>query len=209
MSGPSAGTLMLAGPMGLLETLYAPPAQGVNVLGVAVLAHPNPRLGGHNRHKVIHTMAKALNQLGYHCYTPNYRGVGLSVGTYDAGPGETSDLLAIIAQAQQRHPGLKLVLAGFSFGGHVALKAAQHTQPSALLLIAPSVTLHESGSPHAPQAQRTTLIAAEADAIDPLAPLCAWARPQNLPLILIPGASHFFDGQLPLLSQAITRYFRH
>ena len=124
--------LDIAGPAGKLATLYLP-AQG-RERGVAVINHPNPRQGGTNTNKVIQTAAKALNQLGFHCYLPNLRGVGSSEGEHDYGRGETDDCIAVIDYARAQHPGAaQFVLGGFSFGGYVSLIAAQARRPDLLL----------------------------------------------------------------------------
>jgi len=87
---------------------------------------PNPPQGGTFTNKVIQTAAKALSQLGFHCYLPNLRGVGNSEGTHDYGRGETQDCIAVIDYARAQHPEAELfALAGFSFGGYVATFAAQ------------------------------------------------------------------------------------
>ena len=197
--------LDIAGPAGKLATLYLP-AQG-RERGVAVINHPNPRQGGTNTNKVIQTAAKALNQLGFHCYLPNLRGVGSSEGEHDYGRGETDDCIAVIDYARAQHPGAaQFVLGGFSFGGYVSLFAAQARRPDLLLLIAPAVGMYERAEPAAVDATRTLLIHGEIDDVVPLGNAFSWAAPQDLPVVVLPESSHFFHGKLMPLRHTILRF---
>ncbi|WP_369796324.1 alpha/beta hydrolase [Snodgrassella sp. CFCC 13594] len=196
--------LWIAGPVGRLETLYVP-AQGMG-RGVAVINHPNPLQGGLNTNKVVQTAAKALSQLGFHCYLPNFRGVGLSDGQHDYGRGEVVDCLAVADYARAQHPqATQFVLSGFSFGGYVALFAARTAKPDALLLIAPAVGKYTVPAPPAFDALRTLLIQGEDDDVIPLKNGLVWAAEQGMPVVVVPGAGHFFHGQLMLLRQWIVR----
>ena len=196
--------LDIAGPAGKLATLYLP-AQG-RERGVAVINHPNPRQGGTNTNKVIQTAAKALNQLGFHCYLPNLRGVGSSGGEHDYGRGETDDCIAVIDYARAQHPGAaQFVLGGFSFGGYVSLFAAQARRPDLLLLIAPAVGMYERAEPAAADAARTWLREGESEDVVPLGNAFSWAAPQDLPVVVLPESSHFFHGKLMPLRHTILR----
>ncbi len=184
-----------AGPAGAIETAVDMPAA---VRGVAVLCHPHPLHGGTLDNKVVQTLARAFVQLGYRAVRFNFRGVGASEGTWDAGEGEVDDVLAVIAA--HRDPALPLVLGGFSFGACMAAKAAAQTPDvERLVLIAPAV----QNFPPPPVSQHTLVIHGEVDDVVPLAAAFDWARPQSLPVTVIPGAGHFFHGQLPLLKQLI------
>ena len=131
--------IQIPGPAGLLETIYLPSTQE-SARGVAVINHPNPLQGGTNTNKVIQTAAKALSQLGFHCYLPNLRGVGNSEGEHDYGRGETQDCIAVIDYARAQHPDApQFVLAGFSFGGYVSTFVAQARTPDLLLLMGAAV----------------------------------------------------------------------
>lgn len=197
--------LFIDGPVGPLQTIYLPP-KGTGV-GVAVINHPNPLHGGTFTNKVIHTAAKALNELGFHCYLPNLRGVGESAGTHDYGRGETEDCIRVFEYARHRHPEAALsVLAGFSFGGYVALFAAQHCQPSALLLLGPAVGMYAVPEPAAFDAARTLLIHGETDDVVPLQNAFDWAAPQDLPVCVLPQSGHFFHGKLMVLRDYIRRH---
>lgn len=197
----------IMGQVGVLETIYLP-AQGKEK-GVAVINHPNPLHGGTNTNKVIQTAAKALTQLGFHCYLPNLRGVGNSDGEHDYGVGETVDCVTVIDYAQQQYPQLKkLVIAGFSFGGYVSLFAAQQREPDLLLLMGAAVNhYHERGvEPSAPDMKKTLLIHGEVDDVVKLQQALDWAAPQDIPVMVIPQASHFFHGKLIPLRETILRF---
>ncbi|UOP01846.1 alpha/beta hydrolase [Kingella potus] len=198
--------LTVAGPAGGLETIFLP-AQGAE-RGVAVINHPNPTQGGTNTNKVIQTAAKALCGLGFHCYLPNLRGVGRSAGEHDYGRGETDDCTAVIDFARSRHPQAEqLAIAGFSFGGYVALFAAQCRRPDLLLLLAPAVR-HYTGErePDAPDPARTLLIHGQSDDVVALAQSLDWAAPQEIPVVVLPQAGHFFHGKLIGLRDTIARF---
>ena len=198
--------LMLPGPVGPLECALDAPAAG-SVRGVAVLCHPHPRHGGTMDNKVVMTLARAFVICGYRSVRFNFRGVGSSAGEWDEGRGEVDDALAVIAA--QRLPGQTLVLGGFSFGGYVATRAAAHltgdesARASRLALVAPAAI----NFPLAPVPADTLVIHGELDDVVPLSAVLDWARPQALPITLVPGAGHFFHGQLTLLKQIVTTAF--
>lgn len=196
--------IWINGPVGRLETIYLP-AQGT-ARGVAVINHPNPLQGGLNTNKVVQTAAKALTTLGFHCYLPNLRGVGNSDGEHDYGRGEVADCLAVVDFARTQHPeATKLVLSGFSFGGYVALFSALTARPDALLLMGPAIGMYTVDVPDAYNSATTLLIHGEKDEVVPLQNSMNWAEAQNLPVVVIPGAGHFFHGKLIVLRQWIER----
>jgi alpha/beta superfamily hydrolase len=158
--------------------------------------------------KVVITLARAFVQLGYASVRFNYRGVGASAGEWDQGRGEVDDALAVIDALHA--PGQPLLLGGFSFGGHVAAEAAARlaarpggVAPTRLVLVAPAV--RSFPTPAVPA--DTLVVHGEADDVVPLAGVLDWARPQALPITLVPGAGHFFHGQLTLLKQIVLAAF--
>ena len=136
---PAAEALTISGPAGALETLLEVPAAGAPVGGFAVVCHPHPLHGGTMQNKVVHTLARALQEAGIATLRFNFRGVGASAGSYDEGRGEIEDALAVIAYGRARWPGAALTLAGFSFGAQVALLAAPSSAPARLITVAPPV----------------------------------------------------------------------
>ena len=173
--------------------------------GLAVVCHPHPLQGGTMDNKVVTTIARALVQRGWRVVRFNYRGVGGSAGAWDEGRGEVDDALAVIAA--HRVAGEPLVLGGFSFGGYVAASAAaklpEGQQAQRLVLVAPSTVKHQAP----PVPADTLLIHGEADDVVPLSATMDWARPQALPVVVVPGAGHFFHGQLMLLKSLVLRNF--
>ena len=198
----STQRLSVAGPAGALECAIDTPAGG-NVRGVAVICHPHPQHGGTMDNKVAATLARALVQLGYRSVRFNFRGVGASEGAWDEGRGEVDDALAVVAA--QREPGRPLVLAGFSCGGYVAATAAARLsgddRAERLILVGPSTQKH-----HLPPVPDDTLVVhGEHDDVVPLASTLDWARPQSLPITVVPGGGHFFHGQINLLKNIVLR----
>src|SRR3954467_9933387 len=107
----------ITGPAGLLECALDVPESTPR--GIALVAHPHPLFGGTKDNKVVHTLARAFVALGYASFRMDFRGVGESAGAYDDGRGETDDMAALLAHAQQQFPGLPFALGGFSFGTFV------------------------------------------------------------------------------------------
>ena len=200
--------LDIAGPVGKLETIFIP-AVG-DTTGIAVICHPNPTQGGTNTNKVIQTAAKSLSQLGYACYLPNLRGVGHSEGEHDYGAGEVDDVLAVVAHARAEQGVLPLALAGFSFGAFVAshgLATLWHEGRIDKAVLVGTAASRFEVAPVPPEAhERTLVVHGEQDDTVPLAAVMDWARPQILPVTVVPGGGHFFHGQLPLLKGLVMRH---
>ena len=180
-------SLTLQGEAGAIEALLDRPGASQAARGLAVIAHPHPLFGGAMSNKVVQTLARAFVQCGWRALRFNFRGVGASAGTHDEGRGEARDMLAVISQA--REGGEALAVAGFSFGAFVAAQAA--------------ASLAQAGDEPA-----ALVLHGEADDTVPLAAVLDWARPQSLPVTVIPGGGHFFHGQLPLLKGLAARHLR-
>lgn len=212
MTRPATERLAIAGPAGAIEiqieTLEQP-------LGLALIAHPHPLFGGTLDNKVVYTLARVMRELGYVALRPNFRGVGASEGQHDEGGGETEDLLTVLDYARARFGPLPLILAGFSFGAYVQTRVARRLQelgqrPSRLVLVGAAAgsvlgTRHYLTEPVPPD---TLVIHGEWDETVPLANVLDWARPQELPVVLVPGADHFFHGKLRQLRDIIHRAWR-
>lgn len=197
----------LAGPAGAIEVAIDRPTGDVR--GTAVIAHPHPLHGGTLTNKVVQTLARACVQDGWTAVRFNFRGVGQSEGVYDEGRGELEDLLAVIEALAATGP---LCLAGFSFGSFVTSHAAARLHASRdiqrLVLVGTAASRFEV----APVAQelhgRTLVVHGEQDDTVPLSAVMDWARPQSLPVLVVPGGGHFFHGQLPLLRELVLRHLR-
>jgi len=215
-------SLTIDGPAGLLEVVveYPPEFQDAPASapkGLAVIAHPHPLMGGTMDNKVVHTLVRAFVMSGWRAVRFNFRGVGQSESVWDEGRGETADMLAVIAhhQADPAMRGLPLALAGFSFGGYVAAQATSRLNqaaadqpavraPSTLVLVSPATSRFEV--PTVPS--HTLVVQGEADDVVPLTSVLDWARPQALPVTVVPGAGHFFHGQLGLLREVVLKHLR-
>lgn len=203
----------LSGPAGALEALIDTPELAADQVlrGVAVIAHPHPQFGGTMDNKVVQTLARAFVQTGWQAVRFNFRGVGASQGQYDEGRGELHDFLAVVAQCAPPHgqPDA-LALAGFSFGAFVASQAAQQLASerniAKLVLVGTAVSRFDVAPVAADLHPRTLVIHGEQDDTVPLAGVMDWARPQKLPVTVIPGVEHFFHGQLPLLRGLVARH---
>jgi len=202
MPRSSLARIMIEGPAGGIETDINDP--GGARRGIALIAHPNPVQGGTKDNKVVTTLAKAFFALGYVAARPNFRGVGASAGNHDEGRGETEDLLAVAGYLRRQYGELPLVLVGFSFGSFVQTRVAKRVRPERMVLVGPAVNrFHAETVP-----PDTLVIHGEQDEVVPLAAVLDWARPQHLPVVVIPGGEHFFHGRLNLLADIVVRYFR-
>jgi hypothetical protein len=199
--------LMLAGPAGRIEALRDAPGAGVVPRGVAVIAHPHPLFGGTMDNKVVQTLARAFVQCGWTAVRFNFRGVGATEGVHDEGRGEADDMLAVV---QQCAAGNALALAGFSFGSFVMSQALASLWPARriekLLFVGAAASRFQVAPVPQDLHERTLVVHGEHDDTVPLAAVMDWARPQVLPVTVVPGGSHFFHGQLPLLRSLAVRH---
>jgi len=200
--------LSLQGEAGVLEALLDVPAEGV-VRGTAFIAHPHPLFGGTMHNKVVQTLARAFVQCGWRAVRFNFRGVGASAGTYDEGRGEAQDMLRVMEQLAPEGP---VAVAGFSFGAfvtsHVVQALGEARLPQAVVLVGTAAARFEVAT--VPQAlhERCLVVHGEQDDTVSLASVMDWARPQSLPITVIPGVEHFFHGQLPLLKSLVIRHLK-
>lgn len=200
--------LLIDGPVGTLQLSYDEPAGAVR--GIAVVAHPHPLFGGTMDNKVVQTIARAFLQLGYAVARPNFRGVGASAGSYAEAVGERDDLLATVLWLRALHDGrwasAPLAMGGFSFGSAVTSHVAQAltqagTAPERLVLVGTAASRFEVAQAPA----HALVIHGEVDDVVPLSSVLDWARPQQLPVTILPGAGHFFHGMLPVLRRLVLR----
>lgn len=196
-------TVAIAGAAGRISTAYDAP--GGTPRGIAVIAHPHPLHGGTRSNKVVQTLARALVAEGYACWRPDFRGVGDSEGTHDEGEGETEDLLAVVEHARAAAGAeLPLVLGGFSFGSfvqaRVARRLAEMGRPAGRLVL---VGVAASRNHVEAVPAESLVIHGEVDDVVPLAAVLDWARPLQLPVVVVPGTGHFFHGRLGLLKRLV------
>lgn len=191
----------IAGPAGHLEGIAHVPDDQPQA--IAVVAHPLPTMGGTMENKVVTTLAKTFTELGFATLRFNFRGVGNSEGEFDSGDGEVEDVLAVIDYGRQAFGELPLILSGFSFGGYVQARVAQRLLPDSLVLVAPAVG--RFAMPHVPKG--TLVIHGDKDDVVPFADALEWAREQHLPIVVLPGAEHFFHGRLHQLRELVRHHF--
>ena len=211
MNGVRTRRELISGPAGRIEcAIDAPTGQ---VRGLALVAHPHPLHGGTLENKVVQTLARALAGLGYLALRPNFRGVGASDGAYDRGRGERDDLLATLEYARVEfgafHPVSEPVLAGFSFGAAVQTQVADHLAAQAqglgrMLLVGVAVRHFDAR----PVPRDSIVIHGENDETVLLADVLDWARAQDLPIVVVPGADHFFHRRLHVLRSIVTANWR-
>ena len=195
------------GAAGVIEVAVDLPADGAESKGIAVIAHPHPLFGGTLDNKVVQTLARAFTQCGWTAVRFNFRGVGKTEGMHDEGRGELDDMLAVVAHFA---PTGTLCLAGFSFGAFVTTHAFDklHTTRhiDKLVLVGTSVVRSAAAPVAVAEHAKTIVIHGEADDTVELAAVMDWARPQSLPVTVVPGGGHFFHGQLPLLKSLVVRH---
>ncbi|QNP58296.1 alpha/beta hydrolase [Paenacidovorax monticola] len=201
--------LSLAGAAGVIEAVRDAAAEGTAPRGVAIIAHPHPLFGGTMDNKVVQTLARAFVASGYDAVRFNFRGVGASAGTHDEGRGELEDLLAVVRQAAPEGP---IALAGFSFGAFVtshALAALWGQRAIERVVLVGTAASRFTVASVPPEAHlRTLVVHGEHDDTVPLSAVMDWARPQILPVTVVPGGGHFFHGQLPLLKNLVVRHLQ-
>jgi len=181
-------------------------AQGA-ARGIALVAHPHPLFGGSLDNKVAQTLARALAELGYVAWRPNFRGVGASEGRHDEGRGEVADLAVVLAHARAGASSADaVVLAGFSFGAAMQTLLAEQLRaegrPVARIVLV-GLAVNHFTLPAVPT--DSLLIHGERDETVPLAAVLDWARPHDLPVIVLPGADHFFHGRMNLLRTIVQK----
>jgi uncharacterized protein len=196
---------LIAGPAGKIECAIDQPEGGTArggkdaARGVALVAHPHPLFGGTLDNKVTQTLARAFVELGYTAWRPNFRGVGESEGSHDEGRGEVDDLVAVLEYAKAQGYAKAPVLAGFSFGAALQTKVAQRVKAERMVLVGVAVKHFEAP----PVPANTILIHGEEDMTVLLSDVLAWARPQDLRVVVVPGADHFFHRRLHILRAII------
>lgn len=198
--------ILIDGPAGALEVLVEDPAPDA-VPAFGVICHPHPLHGGTLDNKVVYMLARALQEVGLPTLRFNYRGVGRSAGGYDEGRGETDDALAVAAWGAQRWPGVPLWFVGFSFGGFVAINASRQRATQRVIVAAPAVGRLSKFKVEGPPCP-WLLLQGDADEVIDAADVLEWSREQ-LPapdIVVVPGASHFFDGQLVELRDAVVAW---
>ena len=213
---PRPEKLQVAGPAGRLQVVIEDPRDlpGQPPAAFAVVCHPHPLHGGTMDNKVVTTVARTFHELGVPTVRFNFRGVGESEGVHDEGRGEVDDALAAVAAGRARWPGAALWLAGFSFGGRIALATSSRPEAGAvarLVTVAPAFTrFHASPAEVRAPACPWLVVQGDADEIIPAEEVSAFAAKINPPpeLVLLPGVGHFFHGHLNGLRDTILAHIK-
>ncbi|MEO8248089.1 MAG: alpha/beta fold hydrolase, partial [Burkholderiales bacterium] len=203
---PQTQKLTLEGGAGAIEALRDEPPASVAAAarGVAVIAHPHPLFAGTMDNKVVQTLARAFVQSGFSVVRFNFRGVGASAGEHDEGRGEAEDMLAVVEQTAPDGP---IALAGFSFGAfvtsHAITRLWSQREVQKIVLVGAAASRFDVAPLPSEAHDRALVIHGEKDDTVPFASVLDWARPQSLPITVVPGGGHFFHGQLPLLKNLV------
>lgn len=205
--------VLIDGPVGKVEVLIDNPGAP---RGIALIGHPHPIGGGAATNKVAHTLARTFVNLGYTAFRPNFRTVGQTEGEHDEGIGETEDMLCVLEHARERCGHLPVVLAGFSFGAFVQTRVAKRMADTGhpaqrLVLVGTAAGFVEGTRTYDTETvpRDSIVIHGSADETVPLDNVLAWAEPQDLPVIVVPAADHFFHRRLHILREIITHNWRH
>ncbi|BBP46660.1 alpha/beta hydrolase [Thiosulfatimonas sediminis] len=206
---------LIVGPSGDLEVEFIqhPYYTADSVHDLVIISHPHPLYGGTMDNKVVSTLFKVYQELGFSVVRYNFRGVGQSQGLHDYALGELEDLLTVSVWALNQLTHARLHLAGFSFGSYIALKASPQLKPISLLTVAPPIGLYDF-SPKALGALDKdtlwTLIQGGQDEIIDSSKVLEWARslPKKPDLYWREQASHFFHGELVWLKRAVGLAYR-
>ena len=199
--------IILAGGAGSMECVLDIP--NTEPRGIALVAHPHPLFGGTMDNKVAVSLARTFVALGYVAARFNFRGVGASEGVHAEGIGETDDMLVLYEHMVGRYPGLPVALSGFSFGTFVQARLQQRLaaegRPAERLVLVGTA----AGKWPVPEVPiDTILIHGEVDDTITLTQVLDWARPQDIPVIVIPGADHFFHRKLGHIKNMVIQLWR-
>lgn len=201
--------LLVDGPAGTIEALFAAPAQPRTHAACALICHPHPLMGGAMSNKVAYTLAASALKAGLYALRFNFRGVGKSTGAHDQGRGESDDVVFLTQWLRARLPGAPLVLAGFSFGAFVSLQAAARVQPAVQVSIAPPFGKYFGDAPLPPRPPCPWLVVhgLDDDVVsynETAAVLAGYAPPPQLETL--DGVGHFFHGRLAEVQALVTPF---
>ncbi len=210
-----AGNLFIPAPEhGHLEAILKEPrTEGVSLLrGAALMLHPHPLHGGTMHNKVVFRAARALNDAGLVVLRINFRGVGLSTGTHtDARGGEQQDARVALDYLTNAYPNMPVTLAGFSFGARIGLEVGvRDSRVRYLIGIGTPVNMDYDFAFLNECCKPLLLVHGERDEFGDISKIQALAHelpPEaQMRVEVIPGAGHFFEGQLDEMSRVIREW---
>lgn len=201
LNTPGVYPLSIPGIAGNIELeLTVPPS--ANWHYVAILGHPHSLQGGTMNNKVVTTLVRAYKELAIPSIRFNFRGVGQSDGEYDAGLGESEDMLLLSRLWRQAFPTAVVFFAGFSFGSYVAYRAAaayqqQIANETCLITIAPPVH-HYDYTEFALKSMPWVIVQGDDDEVVPAQLVYDFALQTKpvLPVLRFENTGHFFHGKL-------------
>jgi alpha/beta superfamily hydrolase len=204
-----AGNVVVPGPAGKLEAIYKPgDSERATPRHAAVVCHAHPLHGGTMHFKLIFRVARAFDDLGFPTLRFNFRGVGGSEGAFDEGRGERDDVRAAVDWLAERHPGVDLVVAGFSFGAWTGLSVGcAHPRVTHVVGLGMPARAY---TPELTTCKKPKLLVhGTRDEFGPMAQLNSWFAdlPEPKRLVRVEGADHFFEGRRDEMAKAITDYF--
>jgi alpha/beta superfamily hydrolase len=191
-----------------LEGLYSAPTQATQI--GAVVCHPHPLYGGEMHNNVVSALVQAFQQAGMTTLRLNFRGVGRSGGSHDQGNGEVEDVKAAVTYLLSRQEVPTVVVAGYSFGSMVGLRAGvADDRVHKLIGIALPMGF---GDPSflLPSPKPKLLISGDHDNYCPLPALNEFFAKLSEPkaLVTVNGSDHFFWGQESEVATAATKFLQ-
>ncbi len=202
--------LDIEGTAGRIEgILEAPRATGAPAVFAAIVCHPHPRFGGTMHNHATYRIAKAVEARGGVSLRFNFRGVGLSAGSWDEGRGESDDARAALEWLARERPELPLLACGFSFGSWTAaIAGGPHPRVEGLLLAGVALRGPDSGSLREAAGLRDmpkpiSIVQAERDEFASPAEVRDAIAGSRAPrrLATVAGASHLFTEDLDALQR--------
>lgn len=174
-----------------------------------VVCHPHPLHGGSMSSNVVFGICQALAAKNIAALRFNFRGVGQSQGEYGEGKAKREDAKAALdfVIAAKNIDKDKIGLAGYSFGGMVALPVAlKDERVKRLALVSPA--LDEKGWEELKRYNRPRfVIAGENDFVVPMDYFAKMAAEMSEEYRLVAGADHFWGGYEDEVAQRVSRFF--
>jgi alpha/beta superfamily hydrolase len=174
-----------------------------------VVCHPHPLYGGTMSSSVVFGICQALAEKSIAALRFNFRGVGKSGGEFGEGIGEQEDVKAALdfALATKNIDKEKIGLAGYSFGGMVALPVAiRDERVKRLALVSPA--LSEGGWGELKRYARPKfVIVGENDFVIPQAQFLKLAEDMPEKYVIVASADHFWDGYEAEVADKVSAFF--
>ncbi len=205
--------VIFPGAAGRLEGRY----QSAKATGapVALILHPHPQFGGSMNNRVVQQLALAFQRQGFSILRFNFRGVGRSQGSFDAGLGELADAASALDWVQGINPNMPgCWVAGFSFGAWIGMQLLmRRPEITGFVSVAPPANMYDFTF-LAPCPSSGLIVHGKVDRVVPEADIqrlldrLATQKGIKVDLARIDGANHFFDNRLEELGAAVEGYLQ-